>query len=41
MYYRFWRFVHNVIAHPCMEFLPERFGAYLHDVTAKRVWPNA
>ena len=32
---RFWRFVHNVIAHPLMEVLPARAGDWLHDTTAR------
>ncbi len=35
---RFWRFVHNALIHPLMEFLPERLGTWLHDDTAKRAW---
>lgn len=34
----FWRFVHNVIAHPLMEILPESAGDWLHDETARRAW---
>jgi len=32
---RFWRFVHNVVAHPLMEIIPEKMGDDLHDWTAK------
>jgi len=32
---RLWRFVHNCIAHPAMEFLPERAGTAFHDWTAE------
>ena len=33
---RIWRFVHNVVAHPLMEILPDRLGTWLHDETGKR-----
>ena len=32
---RIWRFVHNAIAHPLMEVLPERLGTWIHDETAR------
>jgi hypothetical protein len=32
---RFWRLVHNCIAHPLLELLPERWGTWLHDRTAR------
>ncbi|MBZ4373267.1 hypothetical protein [Corallococcus sp. AS-1-6] len=35
---RLWRFVHNVIAHPLMEALPEAWGDALHDWTARRAF---
>ena len=35
---RVWRFLHNVVAHPLMEFLPERWGDWLHDETARRAF---
>lgn len=35
---RLWRFVHNVVAHPLMEVLPERWGEWLHDETARRAF---
>ena len=35
---RFWRFVHNAIAHPLMEVLPERWGTWLHDTTAEKAF---
>lgn len=35
--HRFWRFVHNVVAHPLMEVLPKSIGDRLHDETAKRM----
>lgn len=38
---RFWRFVHNVIAHPLMEVLPERVGTWFHDETARRAWEDS
>jgi len=35
---RLWRFVHNVIAHPLMEVLPDKWGDWLHDSTAERAF---
>lgn len=35
---RFWRFVHNVFAHPLMEVLPAHWGAILHDATALKAF---
>jgi len=35
---RAWRFIHNVVAHPLMEVLPERFGDWFHDWTAARAF---
>ncbi|WP_158627678.1 hypothetical protein [Corallococcus sp. AB038B] len=35
---RLWRFVHNVVAHPLMEVLPEAWGDALHDWTARRAF---
>ena len=35
---RLWRFVHNAIAHPLLEILPERAGTWLHDETARRAF---
>mgnify|MGYP001600114172 CR=1 FL=1 len=35
---RFWRLVHNLIAHPLMEILPEQWGDRLHDWTAARAF---
>lgn len=35
---RLWRFLHNVVAHPLMEFLPERMGDWFHDETARRAF---
>ena len=32
---RVWRFIHNVVAHPLMEILPESVGNWLHDETAR------
>lgn len=32
---RLWQFVHNTIAHPLLEFLPERAGTWIHDETAR------
>ena len=32
---RFWRFIHNVVAHPLMEVLPVRLGNRLHEQTAR------
>lgn len=34
---RLWRLVHNVVAHPLMEVLPERYGTILHDWTAQQM----
>lgn len=31
----FWRRVHNLVAHPLMEVLPDDWGDWLHEVTAK------
>lgn len=33
---RFWWFVHNAIAHPMGEVLPQRWGAWFHDATARK-----
>ena len=35
---RVWRFIHNVVAHPLMEVLPEKLGTWLHDETARRAF---
>lgn len=35
--YRFWRFVHNVIAHPLMEITPSAVGGTFHDYTARKM----
>jgi hypothetical protein len=35
--YRFWRFIHNVVAHPAIEFLPKELGDELHNKTAKKM----
>ena len=35
---RIWRFVHNVVAHPLMEILPDRLGTWLHDETGSRAF---
>lgn len=35
---RVWRFIHNAIAHPLMVVLPERWGTWIHDETARRAW---
>jgi len=35
---RFWRFIHNVVAHPLMEVLPESIGNWLHDETGRRAF---
>lgn len=35
---RLWRFVHNVVAHPLMEVLPDRWGDALHDWTATKAF---
>lgn len=35
---RFWRFIHNVVAHPLMEVLPEKMGDRLHDWTADKAF---
>lgn len=32
---RFWFAVHNLIAHPLMVVLPERWGTAFHDWTAR------
>lgn len=32
---RWWRFVHNALVHPALEFLPEHIGDWVHDATAK------
>ncbi len=37
---RFWRVVHNVVAHPLIEILPERYGTAFHDWTADRMGPH-
>lgn len=34
----FWRFVHNVVAHPLMEVLPKNLGQWLHDETMPRAF---
>ena len=34
----FWRIVHNVIAHPLLVMLPDRWGTWLHDTTARLAW---
>ena len=35
---RFWQFIHNAVAHPLMEVLPDRLGTWVHDETAKRAF---
>lgn len=35
---RVWRFIHNVVVHPLMEVLPQRWGDYLHDVTGQKAF---
>jgi len=35
---RIWQFIHNVVAHPLMEVLPDRLGTWVHDETAKRAF---
>lgn len=37
---RLWRILHNAVAHPLMEILPERWGTWLHDETGKRAYDN-
>ena len=37
-YRRFWRVIHNVVAHPLMEVLPDRLGDWLHDMTAAKAF---
>lgn len=36
---KFWHVVHNVIAHPLMVVLPEKWGTAFHDWTAGRAYP--
>lgn len=31
---KFWRFIHNAVVHPMLEFLPEFWGDFIHDETA-------
>jgi hypothetical protein len=35
---RFWQFVHNVIAHPLLEFLPRGAGSAFHDWTGGKAF---
>ena len=35
---RIWQFVHNVIAHPLMELLPESLGTRFHDWTGEKAF---
>jgi hypothetical protein len=36
----FWRIVHNCVAHPLLEILPERWGTWFHDWTARKAFPT-
>ena len=35
---RVWGIVHNVVAHPLLEVLPEKAGSAFHDWTARRAY---
>jgi hypothetical protein len=35
---RVWRFIHNMLAHPLMELLPEKAGDWFHDWTANKAF---
>ena len=35
---RFFRVFHNVVAHPLIEILPEKWGVLLHDWSAAKAW---
>ncbi len=37
---RIWRFVHNVVVHPLMEVVPDRWGDWLHDLTGRKAFPS-
>lgn len=37
---RLWQIAHHLIAHPLMVVLPDRWGTWFHDETAKRAWPE-
>lgn len=34
----FWRLVHNMVSHPAMEILPEKYGTWFHDWTAEKAF---
>lgn len=36
----FWAIIHNLVAHPLLVFLPQRWGTWFHDWTAAKAWPN-
>jgi hypothetical protein len=37
---KFWSVVHNCLAHPLMEILPEKVGARIHDWSASKAYPE-
>ena len=37
---KIWAIAHNALVHPMMAILPERWGTWLHDETARRAWPD-
>lgn len=37
-YRRRWKLIHNLIAHPLMEILPEWLGTWIHDKTAEKAF---